>query len=340
MSHSSAVDGVLLAGNTTPQRHLLVIMPALNEAVTIREVIARIPRDIPGIDKVSVLVVDDGSTDETVAYAKEAGAFVVSHGRNKGVGAAMQTGLDEAVRRQVDFAVNIDSDGQFRPEDIPKLLAPVMSGKADFATASRFADASLVPQMPKTKRFGNWGMSLLISIIIGQRFHDVSCGFRCYTRECMLNLMLTGAFTYTQESFLLISSKGFRIVEVPMEVRGVREHGESRVASNLFRYASRTSRIIYTWIRDYAPGMMFNTAAGVFGLLSVGLGIFFVGHRLVSGQFSPQIWAGFLSAFLFGLALMTFSLGQVAVMVSRLRQLHERELYLLRKHLERLESSK
>lgn len=315
-------------------------MPALNEAVTIQQVIARVPKEIPGIDEVQVLVVDDGSTDETVRLSQEAGAIVVSHGRNRGVGAAMQTGLDEAVRRGVDYAVNIDSDGQFKPEDIPKLLAPVMSGAADFATASRFLDPKLVPTMPKTKRFGNWGMSLLISTIIGQRFHDVSCGFRCYSRECMLNLMLTGAFTYTQESFLLISSKGFRIVEIPMEVRGVREHGESRVASNLFRYASRTSRIILTWVRDYSPGMVSNAVAGFFLFLSLAFATFFFWNRWATGQFSPHIWAGFIAAFLFGLSFMTFALGQVAVMVSRIRQLHERELYLLRKHLERLENPK
>src|SRR6185369_15959562 len=97
---------------------LLVILPALNEAATIQAVLGRVPRDIPGVHSVEMLVVDDGSSDETVALSRAAGASVISHGKNRGVGAAMQTGLDEAVRRQVDFAVNIDSDGQFAPEDI------------------------------------------------------------------------------------------------------------------------------------------------------------------------------------------------------------------------------
>lgn len=335
MSNAPAVERAPLQA---VRRRLLVMMPALNEAMTIQQVIARIPREIDGIDEISILVVDDGSTDDTVRLAREAGADVVSHGRNRGVGAAMQTGLDEAIRRGVDFAINIDSDGQFRPEDIPTLLEPVKSGQADFATASRFADPKLVPEMPAVKRFGNWGMSLLISTIVGKRFHDVSCGFRCYSRECMLNLMLTGAFTYTQESFLVISGKGMKMVEVPLTVRGVREHGQSRVASNLWNYARRTSSIIYTWVRDYAPGMVFNTVSALFALVAMGLATFFFWHYFATGSFSPHLWAGFLSAFFFGLGAMTFALGQVAVMISRLRQLQEKQLYLLRKHLERVDS--
>jgi len=214
---------------------LLVVLPALNEAATIQGVIARIPRTIPGVDRVEVLVVDDGSTDDTAALSRAAGASVISHGRNRGVGAAMQTGLDEAVRRQVSFAVNIDSDGQFAPEDIPTLLRPLIEGKTDFATASRFKDPKLVPVMPRVKRIGNWGMARMVSSIVGQHFDDVSCGFRAYTREALLQLVLSGAFTYTQEMLLVLGQKGLRMLEVPMVVRGVREHGKSRVASNLFR---------------------------------------------------------------------------------------------------------
>jgi glycosyltransferase involved in cell wall biosynthesis len=322
---------LLSAGGT----RLLVILPALNEAVTIQAVIGRIPRAIPGIDSVEVLVVDDGSTDETAALSRAAGASVISHGKNRGVGAAMQTGLDEAVRREVSFAVNIDSDGQFAPEDIPTLLKPLIDGQTDFATASRFKDPKLVPVMPRVKRFGNWGMARMVSSIVGQHFDDVSCGFRAYTREALLQLVLSGAFTYTQEMLLVLGQKGLRMLEVPMVVRGVREHGQSRVASNLFRYASRTSKIIFSCVRDFSPGTFFNLASLLLVLMALGFFIFFVVHRIVAGMFTPHIWAGFTSAFLFGLSFMTFSLGQVAAMVARIRRIQDRELYLLRKYLDR-----
>lgn len=310
---------------------LLVMLPALNEAATVAAVIAKIPRDIEGIARVDVLVIDDGSTDETVPLARKAGASTISHGINRGVGAALQTGFEEATNRCVDIVVNMDSDGQFDPAHIRELVRPILEGRADMATASRFKDPALVPIMPTTKRLGNRGMSWLISTLVGQRFADVSCGFRAYSREAILRLVLTGAFTYTQETFLVLASKGMRIVEVPLAVRGVREHGQSRIASNLFRYAWRTSGIIFSSIRDYRPDRFFNSVAGFLMFISVGVGGFFVYNRIVHGQFSPHIWAGFVSAFLFGLALMVFALGQVALMVARLRQIQEQQLYLLRK---------
>jgi glycosyltransferase involved in cell wall biosynthesis len=330
------VSAVAHATSPNPQgTRLLVVLPALNEAATIESVIGRIPRDIPGIDSVEVLVVDDGSSDDTVRLSRAAGASVISHGKNRGVGAAMQTGLDEAVRRQVSFAVNIDSDGQFAPEDIVKLLEPLVAGQTDFATASRFKDPKLVPVMPAVKRFGNWGMARVVSSIVGQHFDDVSCGFRAYTREALLQLVLSGAFTYTQEMLLVLGQKGLRMLEVPMVVRGVREHGKSRVASNLFRYGYRTSMIIFSCVRDFSPGSFFNASSLGLALLALGFFTFFVVHRIVAGMFTPHIWAGFTSAFLFGLAFMTFSLGQIAAMVARIRRIQDRELYLLRKYLDR-----
>jgi glycosyltransferase involved in cell wall biosynthesis len=315
------------------QVRLLVMMPALNEEATISAVLGRVPRQIPGVDRVEMLVIDDGSTDRTAELARAAGASVISHGHNLGVGAALQSGLNEAVRRGVDILVNIDSDGQFAPEDIPKLAAPVLEGQADFVTASRFKDPALVPEMPAVKRLGNWGMSLIISQLCGRRYHDVSCGFRAYSRETLLHLVLLGRFTYTQESFLVLSQKGLRIHEMPVKVRGVREFGESRVASNLWRYATRTLSIIFSFIRDYSPEVLFNNVALAFLALSAGLGGFFLWHRWSAGQFSPHIWAGFTSAFLFGLAATSFGLGQVALMIARLRSVQERQLYLLRRYL-------
>lgn len=319
---------------------LLVIMPALNEAASIGDVIREIPEQIEGIDAIEVLVIDDGSTDDTAHIARRAGADVISHHANMGLGVAMQTGIDEAVRRRVDYAVNIDSDGQFDPRHIPKLLDPLLEGRADFASASRFKDKSLVPQMPWLKRFGNWGMSKIVSWICKQSFADVSCGFRAYTRDTMLQLVLSGDFTYTQESFILLAQRNLRIVEVPLAIRGVREKGESRIASNLFRYAYRTSGIIYSCVRDYTPAAVFNAVTALLTLLSLGLAIFFVWHRITAGQFSPHIWAGFLSAFLFSIAFMTFWVGQVALMIARQRQLQERQLYLIRKYLEGSEEAR
>ena len=306
---------------------LLVMIPALNESATIADVIDRIPRELSGIKTIEVIVVDDGSSDQTAQIAIQSGARVVSHSRNMGVGKAIQTGLAEAVRHSVDIAVNIDADGQFAPEDIPKLVHPIILGEADFVSASRFKDPTVLPEMPRIKLFGNKGMSWLISYLTGERYYDVSCGFRAYSREALLHLTLMGCFTYTQETFLALNYHGLRLVEVPITVRGEREHGESRVASNLTRYTLQTSWIIIGFLRDYRPSIFFNTIAHALLIPGILLAMFFFGHHAVTGTFTPHLWSGFLAAYLTGLAILLYVFGQLASMFTRLRMLHEETLY-------------
>ncbi|MEX2015865.1 MAG: glycosyltransferase family 2 protein [Candidatus Hydrogenedentales bacterium] len=308
-----------------------MVIPALNEAATIADVIARVPRDIPGINEVFVLVVDDGSTDETATLARNAGAEVVSHSVNKGVGAAFQTGVERALGMGAEYVVNMDGDGQFNPDDIRKLLAPLLEQRAEVATASRFMDPSLRPEMTRIKLYGNRMMSRLISRLCGKRFYDVSCGFRAYTRDALLRLNLFGAFTYTQETFLDLTFKGVPIQEVPVQVRGTREFGRSRVASNLFTYAFQTGKIIFRSYRDYRPMHLFGGIAAMLFLLSLALGAFFIGHYFVRGTFSPHIWAGMTSGALLGLGTLSFITGLVADMLARMRVNQERMLYLLKK---------
>jgi glycosyltransferase involved in cell wall biosynthesis len=313
---------------------LLVIIPALNESATIQTVIRDIPMDINGVSKIEVLVIDDGSNDNTAELARLAGARVVVHPNNLGVGAALQAGLDFAVENEVDIAVNIDGDGQFNSADIPKLAQPIVMNEADFVSASRFKDPALTPKMPLIKCWGNFAISYIISLLTRNRFHDVSCGFRAYSREALLRLILRGEFTYTQEMFLILSFKRMRILEIPLAVHGEREHGKSRVTSSIVRYAIRTSAIIYRCFRDYKPSILFNgVALGLF-IIAVLLGIFFVGHRIVAGRFTPHIWSGFLSGFLFTIAFVVFLFGQIASMLDRNRFYQEEIIYHLRKKKE------
>ena len=218
-----------------PALRLLVSIPALNEQETLGEVIRAIPRDLPGIVSVEVVVVDDGSDDRSGEIAAEAGAVVIRHPHSRGVGAAFHSGLAYGISSGADLILSIDADGQFDPADIPALIAPVVNGEADFVSASRFMDPALVPDMPRAKLWGNRLMSHLISRLAGQKFYDVSCGMRCYARNAALQLHLLGRFSYTQETFLNLAFKQLRIAEVPIRVRGQREFGESRVASNLWR---------------------------------------------------------------------------------------------------------
>lgn len=309
---------------------MLVAIPALNEEATIADVVSRVPRSAPGVDAVDVLVVNDGSTDGTVRCAVEAGADVVSHPQSRGVGAAFHTALNYAMARPVDLLVTIDGDGQFDPGDIPKLIRPVVEDRADFTTASRFADTTLTPSMPWVKRWGNRMMSRLISRIARQRFHDVSCGMRCYNRPAAMHLNLLGTFTYTQEVFLNLAFKGLRIVEVPIAVRGVRQHGDSRVAGSILRYALKTSSIIFRCYRDYRPMRFFGRLALALMVPGVGLAVYFLVNYIATGKFAGEKWAAFTGAALFVFGLILLLMGVAGDMLNRHRIYLEELLYDVR----------
>jgi len=307
--------------------HLLVSIPALDEERTVADVVRAVPREIPGVASVEVVVVDDGSRDATAQRAEEAGARVLRHEANRGVGAAFHTALRHGIEHGADLIVSIDADGQFDPADIPALVAPVVEDRADFASASRFADPSLVPEMPRVKRWGNRMMSRLISRLAGRTFHDVSCGMRCYSRRAALQLHLLGRFTYTQEVFLNLSFKQLRIAEVPVRVRGEREFGDSRVAGNLWRYGARTAQIIFRCYRDYHPLRFFGGVSVALGVPGVALAGFLALHYLATGSFTPHKWAGFTAAVLLGLSLLALHTGIVGDMLTRHRVYLEELLY-------------
>jgi len=315
---------------------LVVQIPALNEERTVAEVIRAIPGAIPGIDETIIVVIDDGSTDRTAELAQAAGAVVLRHEEPRGVGAAFRTGVEYATRLDADIIATIDADGQFNPADIPRLVDPILRDKADFITASRFVDPSLAPQMPRAKRWGNDFMARWISRLVGHRYHDVSCGFRAYSRNAYLRLVLLGDFSYTHETFLSLAFAQVRIQEIPVIVRGVRQFGTSRVAGNLFRYGYRTALIILRTHRDYRPLQFFGHIALV--LLSVGCAFlgFLLHVRITTGMFSPHKWAGFVSAAFATAALLVYLAGLAADMLERLRVAQNEILFRVRR-LERRE---
>src|SRR3954464_4867640 len=268
-----------------PSMKLVVTIPALNEDKTIYQVVSGIPRDIPGISQTEVIVINDGSTDNTAKEALRAGAIVVSLPGKGGLGHVFRTGLERAMRRGADVIVNIDGDGQFNPGDIRKLIAPILDDNADFVTCSRFSDPALRPKMPIVKYYGNqWVTGIINWICGGTSFTDVSCGFRAFNREAAYRMTLFGRFTYTQECFIDLFSKGLRMAEVPLKVRGVREHGKSRIASNLFRYATNSAPIMLRAMRDIQPLKFFGGIAMLLFIPGMLISMFVCGWYIVNGK--------------------------------------------------------
>lgn len=308
---------------------IVIMIPAYNEEKTIGSVISDIPRNIA--DDVKVVVIDDGSADNTVKVAKESGADkIVSHDINKGLGVTFQTGIEIALKMNADIIVNIDADGQFNPNDIPKLIKPITEGKADMVTCSRFLDKNLVPDMPWIKKFGNAIFTKLVSRLTKQKFTDTQCGFRAYSKEAALRMTLFGVHTYTQEVFLDLATKRMRILEIPCEVKGVRE-GKSRLVTNVFSYGLKVLLIIIRSFRDYQPLKFFGT---------IGFGVFFIGFVIGITMFVRWIFTGIVSPYrsLINISVLLLTLGflliilaLIADMFNRQRLLQEEILYRLRR---------
>lgn len=310
---------------------LVVQIPALNEEQSIASVLDRIPRSIEGVDELLLLVVDDGSTDRTAELARAKGAVVVAHMQNRGVGAAFRTGIAKSTELDADIVVTIDADGQFNPDDIPRLIAPIITGEADFVTASRFMDPALVPEMPGTKRWGNRFMARWVSAMIRQRFYDVSCGFRAYSRNAFLRLNLLGDFTYTHEVFLTLAFADLAIKEIPVSVRGVREHGKSRVASNLWQYGRNTASIILKTYRDYRPLRFFSFMGAVAAIIGFGFFLFLMSVKLRTGMFTPHKWSGFVAGSCLLAGMIFVLVGVVAEMLDRIRTSADEALFRIRR---------
>jgi len=313
---------------------LIILIPAYNEEENISRSIAAIPSKFESVDSIKTLVVDDGSTDRTAEKAAEAGAIVVSHSYNRGVGAAFRTGLDKALELGADLLVNIDADGQFSPSDIPALIKPILDGKADFVSGDRFTRAdgkSMRPEfMSGIKYWGNRQMSKLISRIVGKEYPDVSCGFRAYSKEAMLRLNLTGSFTYTQETFLDLANKGLKIRTLPVSIKYFPER-KSRVAGNIVKYFFNTIKIIIRAYRDYQPLRFFGWLGVPPFLTALSCGIFTLVHYVNTGAFTPYKIVGFIGIYLISITILLWIVGLLADMFVRIRKNEEQLLYYEKK---------
>lgn len=206
---------------------LAVVVPARNEEATIGELLDRVSAvRVPG-HELRTFVVDDGSTDRTAALARSRGAVVVSHPVNLGLGAAVRSGLRAAVEAGAVAVAYLDADLEYFPEDIPVLVEPVLSGRADYVLGSRFlGEARGVRGMRLYRRLGNYAFTGLLVLLTRRWMTDGQTGMRAFSREAAASAEIIHDYNYAQVLTLDLIRKGFRLAEVPIRYR-VREHGES-----------------------------------------------------------------------------------------------------------------
>ncbi len=226
-------DGADHADEARGEAPIAVILPVHDEAATLVDVIDRMPAFVAG-RPVEVVVVDDGSTDGSADLALAAGAKVVSHDANLGLGAAVRTGLAEAVARGAAGVAFLDADGEYDPADLDAVLAPILDGSADYVVGSRFAGT--IESMLVHRRVGNRLLTWLTSVLAMRRLSDAQSGFRALSHDAAAYAIVHHDYNYAQVLTLGLLRQGFRYAEVPINYSR-RRHGRSFV--KLGRYLRR-----------------------------------------------------------------------------------------------------
>jgi glycosyltransferase involved in cell wall biosynthesis len=307
---------------------LLIVSVCKNEAATVEELIRRIPKKYPHVTELEICIVDDGSTDGTADLARRAGATVYSDGVSKGLAFRFREVIDIALEKNVDALVNIDGDLQFRPEDIPGIVDPVLNDEADFVAADRFLDEKNGKKrrphnMPAGKYYGNQLGAWVVSRLAKRKFNDVTCGFRAYNYRAILALNLNSTHTYTQESFQILAAKRMRIITRPTHVSYFKGR-KSRVVTSLLSYIAISGLNIMRAYRDFAPLRFFFSVGMVPFAVGLAALIFFFVHWIVTGSLSPFKFVGFAGLYLVTMAFFLWALGVMADMMVRIQGTQEK----------------
>jgi len=259
---------------------IFVTVPAFNEEKTIGRVIEEIKKVMQKTDyDYGILVIDDGSTDLTAKIAKKYGAVVYSHPRNYGLAETFRTEIDKCLEHKADVIVHIDSDGQYRPSEIPKLLDQIEDGY-DMVLGSRFLGH--IEHMPFIKRLGNMAFSRVISNITRTRITDGQTGFRAFTRKVAEKINIRSNHTYTQEQIIRAIKMKFKVREVGVYFAR-RKEGESRLISNPLEYALKAWLNIVRIYRDYEPLRFFGLIGGALFSIGFAAGLMMVYRFLTLG---------------------------------------------------------
>lgn len=245
---------------------LVVQIPCLNEEQTLPLVLESIPKEIPGIDEIIVLVIDDGSTDRTTEVAREHGATeVVRHARNRGLGRSFHDGVQRALELGADILVNTDGDNQYPQDRIPDLVRPILQGRADMVIADR--QVQLVehfsPLKIKLQKLG----SRIVNRAAGTDLPDAASGFRAYSRDSLMLLNTITRFSYCMETIIQAGNKKLKIESVPVVTNA--KTRESRLFKSMHQHVLNSAAAIIRGYVMYKPYVIFTFLAAFFGVLGL-----------------------------------------------------------------------
>jgi glycosyltransferase involved in cell wall biosynthesis len=306
---------------------LIIQIPCLNEATTLPATLRDLPTSIPGIDIIETLVIDDGSRDETVRVAQAHGVqHIVRFRRNKGLAAAFMAGIDASIKLGADYIVNTDADNQYAGADIAKLLAPLTNGTADICIGDRNIQA--LSHLSSSRKFlQHWG-SWVVRQVSNTSVPDTTSGFRAYTREAALRMMIVSEFSYTLESIIQAGKKRMAIAHVPVATNP--RTRESRLFDSVFSYIKRSAATIVRIYASYEPLKVFSYIGGTFFGSGLLISIRFLYFYFFTGSGIGHLQSLIFSAVLMIVGFQILLIGLVADLIGGSRKLLEDVLYRVR----------
>ena len=309
---------------------LIIQVPCFNEEDQLPVTLGRLPREMPGIDTVEWLIIDDGSSDRTVEVAREHGVnHIVRLTNHKGLAAAFQAGLDAGLKLGADVIVNTDADNQYEGSDIPKLVAPILRGDADMVVGDRQVETIEHFSAPKKmlQRLGSWVVRHASSTDIP----DTTSGFRAYNREAALQVQAVSKFTYTLETIIQAGRLQVAVDHVP--IRTNPKTRESRLFPSMAAYVRRNALSIFRVYSQYQPLKVFWTGAVIMGLAAFAVFIrflvFFIDNPSTAGR--GHIQSLIAGAVLFNAAMLLGALGVIGDLLDAQRTLSQRTFERVRR---------
>ena len=306
---------------------LIIQIPCFNEAKTLPLTLQELPKKIDGIDEMEILIIDDGSIDDTARVAKENGVHhVVRMTKNQGLAKAFTAGLDACLRLNADIIVNTDADNQYCAQDIPKLVQPIIEGDADLVVGDR--NTRGIEHFSWTKKklqtLGSW----VVRQLSGTTINDATSGFRALSREAALKMNVMSEFTYTLETIIQAGKKNLALTDVP--VRTNTKTRESRLFKSNWSYIKRS---VGTMARIYALYEPLKTFS-ILGSILLGFGVL-IGARFIYFYFTTggagHIQSLILAAVLIIVGFQVVVMGLLADLIGFNRRLVENVLYRIRK---------
>ena len=310
----------------TQIKKLIVNIPAYNEEKVIQQTVKSIPRDLPGVEKVLIQVVDDGSQDQTAILAAKAGAdIVISHETNRRLGAVFNTAVESAIDHRADIMVNIDADGQFDPRQIPEMIDPLLAGRADITIGDRF-NRGQAQDIPWIKNILNRLAAKIVGLFLNTEIHDLTCGFRAHNREALLRLNKVHGFTYTQETIIDALGKNLKLKWIPVKVKYFPDR-QSRIVKTVWSFVNNSAKVIIKAVRDVRPMKFFGIPGLILIILSLLFFAIFLSLYLPELKISPYRNHLLVSIafFLVGLQFIVFAL--LADMIKTNRRISEEIIY-------------